>query len=500
MILRELIATLPRASVVGSLDREILGLQDDSRKVHPGDLFIAVKGITSDGHDFVDAAIERGAAGVVLERSVHESLPEGVSSVLVPDSRHALSVLSSDWNGNPSEDLRVVGVTGTNGKTTTAFLVHRIMKHTMHRAGLIGTVVSDDGLTQEQADFTTPGALSLQGLLARIRNNGCPGVALEVSSQGLDQRRADAIAFDVAVFTNLTQDHLDYHGSMEKYFGSKRRLFEGAVETAAKKKPVAVINGDDPYGEALIREFREKMTVLSYGFAVESDFRAGNVQQTAQETQFQLFAKGKSYLVRLPLIGRFNVYNALGALASAVALKIPLREGISALANAPQVPGRMECVGSMDGATVFVDYAHTPDALQNVCRSLRGLDPRRLITVFGCGGDRDREKRPLMGAVASRHSDYCVVTSDNPRSEDPERIIGNIEEGMSGAIYERIVDRGEAIRAAIQEARGGDIVLIAGKGHEDYQEFDGSRVLFDDRKEARTAMDARRKARGEDRV
>ena len=216
MILRELIATLPRASVVGSLDREILGLQDDSRKVHPGDLFIAVKGITSDGHDFVDAAIERGAAGVVLERSVHDSLPEGVSSVLVPDSRHALSVLSSDWNGNPSEDLRVVGVTGTNGKTTTAFLVHRIMKHTMHRAGLIGTVVSDDGLTQEQADFTTPGALSLQGLLARIRNNGCPGVALEVSSQGLDQRRADAIAFDVAVFTNLTQDHLDYHGSMEK--------------------------------------------------------------------------------------------------------------------------------------------------------------------------------------------------------------------------------------------------------------------------------------------
>jgi UDP-N-acetylmuramoyl-L-alanyl-D-glutamate--2,6-diaminopimelate ligase len=272
------------------------------------------------------------------------------------------------------------------------------------------------------------------------------------------------------------------------------------VEAATEKNPVAVINGDDPYGEALIREFREKMTVLSYGFAVESDFRAGNVKQTAQETQFQLFAKGKSYLVRLPLIGRFNVYNALGALASAVALKIPLREGISALANAPQVPGRMECVGSMDGATVFVDYAHTPDALQNVCRSLRGLDPRRLITVFGCGGDRDREKRPLMGAVASRHSDYCVVTSDNPRSEDPERIIGNIEEGMSGAVYERIVDRGEAIRAAIQEARGGDIVLIAGKGHEDYQEFDGSRVLFDDRKEARTAMDARRKARGEDRV
>ncbi|HBM77212.1 MAG TPA: UDP-N-acetylmuramoyl-L-alanyl-D-glutamate--2,6-diaminopimelate ligase [Verrucomicrobiales bacterium] len=500
MTLRELVAILPRASAVGSLDREILGLQDDSRKVRAGDLFIAVKGMTSDGHDYVDAAIERGAVGVVVERAVRENMPDGVSSILVPDSRQALGALSSEWNGNPSGDLRVVGVTGTNGKTTTAFLVHRIMKQTMQRAGLVGTVVSDDGMTQEQADFTTPGPISLQSLLARIRNNGCPGVALEVSSQGLDQRRADAITFDVAVFTNLTRDHLDYHGSMEKYFASKRRLFENAAESSAGKNPVAVINGDDPYGEALIREFSERMNVLSYGFSVESDFRAGNVQQTAQETRFQLFAKGKSYLVRLPLIGRFNVYNALGALASSVALKIPLREGIAALANAPQVPGRVECVGSMDGATVFVDYAHTPDALQNVCRSLRGLDPRRLITVFGCGGDRDREKRPLMGAVASRHSDYCVVTSDNPRSEDPERIIADIEEGMSGAVYERIVDRGEAIRAAIQEARGGDIVLVAGKGHESYQEVAGDRSLFDDRKETRNAMDARRKARGEDRV
>ena len=498
MILRELIASLPRSSVDGSSDREILGLQDDSRKVRPGDLFIAVKGITSDGHDFIDAAIERGAGAIVVEHSVHDILPEGVSSVLVPDSRHALSVLSSEWNGNPSNDMRVVGVTGTNGKTTTAFLVHRIMKRTMQRAGLIGTVVFDDGLVEENADFTTPGPLSLHSLLARIRDNECPGVALEVSSQGLDQRRADSIAFDVAVFTNLTRDHLDYHGSMDRYFAAKRRLFEAAAENDSGKRPVAVINRDDSYGENLIREFGERMDVLSFGFAMESEFRAGNVKQTSRETEFQLFAKGKSYLVRLPLIGRFNVYNALGALASSVALKIPLREAIAALGNAPQVPGRMECVGSVDGATVFVDYAHTPDALDNVCKTLRGLDPRRLITVFGCGGDRDREKRPLMGEAASRHSDYCVVTSDNPRSEDPERIIRDIERGMSGVIYERVADRGEAIRSAIQEARGGDIVLIAGKGHESYQEVAGRRSLFDDRQESRAAMDARRKARRED--
>ena len=499
MYLSEILNKINTIKIKGRTNLHINGMHFDSRMIKDKFIFFAVNGTNTDGHQYIESSIKNGAVVVVTD-SNQKKYNDQVTYIYVKNVKKSLALMAANFYQNPSKKIKLIGVTGTNGKTTTAFLVHWIMKHTMHRAGLIGTVVSDDGLTQEQADFTTPGALSLQSLLARIRNNGCPGVALEVSSQGLDQRRADAIAFDVAVFTNLTQDHLDYHGSMEKYFDSKRRLFEGAAQTASGKKPVAVINGDDPYGEALIKEFSERMMVLSYGFAVEADFRAGNVKQTAQETQFQFFAKGKSYLVRLPLIGRFNVYNALGALASAAALKIPLREGIAALSDAPQVPGRMECVGSMDGATVFVDYAHTPDALENVCRSLRGLDPRRLITVFGCGGDRDREKRSLMGAVASRHSDYCVVTSDNPRSEDPERIIGNIEEGMSGAIYERIVDRGDAIRAAIQEARGGDIVLIAGKGHEDYQEFDGGRVFFDDRKEARTAMDARRKARGEDRV
>lgn len=499
MILHELIDALPRAALAGAADAVVSGVQDDSRAVKAGDVFVAVEGESVNGHDFIDAAIQAGAAAIVAEQPAQANLPEGVSWVLVPDSREALGVLSSVWSGNPAADLRVAGVTGTNGKTTTAFLIHTILKRTMLRAGLLGTVVFDDGKKRETANFTTPGTVQLQELLGRIRDNGCPAVALEVSSQGLAQGRVDAIAFDVAVFTNLTQDHLDYHGSMERYFAAKRRLFDSVVADVGGKKPTAVVNRDDFYGEILAREYKDRVKLTTYGFGVDCDFKAGNVKNTAQGAEFQMHADGRSYLVRLPLIGRFNVYNALAALAAAAALRVPMREAVAALAEAPQVPGRMECVGSVDGATVFVDYAHTPDALHNVCRTLRELDPRRLITVFGCGGDRDREKRPYMGKVASEHSDYCVVTSDNPRSEDPERIISDIERGMSGSVYERLLNREEAIRAAVQEARGGDVVLIAGKGHENYQEFADGRVPFDDRQQARAAMDARRKARGEER-
>ena len=500
MNLHELIDSLPQAALAGPGDHEVAGVQDDSRKVQRGDLFVAVRGHTVDGHDFIGSALKAGARAIVAETPADSDMLEGISWVMVPDSRQALAMLSSVWCGSPSCDLRVAGVTGTNGKTTTAFLIHRIMVQTMQRAGLVGTVVFDDGLKQEVADFTMPGPIKLQELLGRIRDNGCPGVALEVSSQGLEQGRGEAVAFDVGVFTNLSQEHLDYHETMEKYFAAKRRLFESMASDVAGKRPTAVVNLDDPHGEILARDYADRINMITYGFGVECDFKAGNVKQTSQGVQFQLFARGKSYLVRLPLIGRFNVYNAMAALASASAMRISMREAVSALASAPQVPGRMECVGSVDGATVLVDYAHTPDALDNVCRTLRELDPRRLITVFGCGGDRDRDKRPLMGKIASEHSDYCFVTSDNPRSEDPESIIADIERGMSGSVYERVANRAEAIEAAIAEARGGDVVLIAGKGHEDYQEFADGRIPFDDRKQTRAAMDARRKARGEERT
>lgn len=499
MTLHELIDPLPRAALAGAADIVVSGVRDNSGAVEAGDVFVAVKGDTVDGHDYISAALEAGAVAIVAQQPARPDLPEGTSWVLVPDTREALGIMSSVWYGNPSADLRVAGVTGTNGKTTTAFLIHSILKSTMQRAGLVGTVVFDDGKAAKVATYTTPGTLEMQELFARMRDNGCPAVALEVSSQGLEQGRAASIAFDVAVFTNLTQDHLDYHGSMESYFASKKILFDMVARDSGGKQPTAVINRDDAYGEVLLKEYAGRVKVTSYGFGVDCDFKGGNVKQTSRGTEFQLHANGKSYLVRLPHIGRFNVYNALAALAAVSAMRVPLREAVASLATAPQVPGRMECVGLVDSASVFVDYAHTPDALDNVCRTLRELEPRRLITVFGCGGDRDREKRPLMGKVASRYSDYCFVTSDNPRSEDPDQIIAHIERGMSGSVYERVPNREEAIQAAILEARGGDIVLIAGKGHEDYQEFADGRIQFDDRKIARSAMETRRKKRGEER-
>jgi UDP-N-acetylmuramoyl-L-alanyl-D-glutamate--2,6-diaminopimelate ligase len=325
-------------------------------------------------------------------------------------------------------------------------------------------------------------------------DNGCRGVAMEVSSHGIHQKRISAIGFDVCVFTNLTQDHLDYHGTIEAYFKAKASWFLDLAADPLGKKPAAVINIDDAYGAELAASLDGKMTVIRFGFGVHSDFRANNFRQNARGMEFELAAKGKTYLVRAPLIGRFNVYNLLASIAAAHACGIRPRDAVAALAEAPQVPGRMENVGNAGGATVFVDYAHTPDALANACRTLKELDPRRLITVFGCGGDRDKGKRPLMGAAASSYSDACVVTSDNPRSEDPSAIIREIESGLRGKTFRSIVDRTEAINFAIANSLSGDIILIAGKGHETTQQFSDHVVDFDDRKHASKALRDRAQA------
>jgi UDP-N-acetylmuramoyl-L-alanyl-D-glutamate--2,6-diaminopimelate ligase len=321
-----------------------------------------------------------------------------------------------------------------------------------------------------------------------MRNNGCRGVAMEVSSHGIHQKRIAAIGFDACVFTNLTQDHLDYHGTLEAYYTAKAEWFRAVAADPKGKKPVAVINTDDARGLELADSLAGKMPVVRFGFNVHCDFRANNFRQNSRGMEFELAAKGKTFLVRAPLIGRFNVYNLLAALAAANACGIRPREAITALANAPQVPGRMENVGNAGGATVFVDYAHTPDALENVCRTLKELDPRRLITVFGCGGDRDKGKRPLMAAAAARNSDACVITSDNPRSEDPLAIIREIESGMRGMGHVSIPDRAEAISHAIKNSLSGDIILIAGKGHETTQQFANQTIDFDDRKVASKAL------------
>ncbi len=494
MILRDLLSSLEKVTVAGSLDTDVHALTASSREVAPGMLFAAIRGTTIDGHRFINDALTAGASAILAEKAPPSDYTAPATWLHVPDSRMAVSALASTLAGHPWKELSLVGVTGTNGKTTTAFLLHHIMKSAWHRAGLLGTILVDDGETSEPAKHTTPGAIELEGLLGRMRDNGCRGVAMEVSSHGIHQKRISSIGFDACIFTNLTQDHLDYHGTLDAYFKAKADWFHDLAANPLGKKPVAVINLDDAHGAELAAALDGKMPVLRFGFGVHCDFRANNFRQSARGMEFELAAKGKTFLVRAPLIGRFNVYNLLGAIAAASACGIRPRDAVASLAEAPQVPGRMENVGNAGGATVFVDYAHTPDALENACRTLRELDPRRLITVFGCGGDRDKGKRPLMAAAASRHSDACIVTSDNPRSEDPLAIIREIEGGLSGKASRSIPDRAAAIEFAVNNSLSGDVILIAGKGHETTQQFSDETIDFDDRKHASKALRDRAQA------
>lgn len=494
MILRDLISCLARVTASGPLDTDVSTLTASSREVVPGVLFAAIRGTSIDGHRFIGDALAAGAGVILAESAPPVDLDPARTWLHVPDSRAALSALASTLANHPWRDLAVAGVTGTNGKTTTTFLIHHVMKTVWHRAGLLGTILVDDGETSEPAKHTTPGSIELSGLLERMRDHGCRGVAMEISSHGIHQKRVAAIGFDACVFTNLTQDHLDYHGTLDAYYQAKAEWFLALAADPHGKKPVAVINTDDAYGVELAASLDGKMPVVRFGFGVHCDFRANNFRQSARGMEFELAAKGRTFLVRAPLIGRFNVYNLLAALAAANACGIRPREAVAALASAPQVPGRMENVGNAGGATVFVDYAHTPDALENACRTLKELEPRRLITVFGCGGDRDKGKRPLMAAAAARHSDACVITSDNPRSEDPLAIIREIEAGMGGHGHLSIPDRAEAIAYAVKNSLSGDIILIAGKGHETTQQFADRTIDFDDRKHANKALRDRAQA------
>jgi len=489
MKLKELIAKLPDASLTGPGEVEVGSLSVSSQKDCGGGLFVAVRGTHRDGHEFIADALKAGAVAVVAEESPPAGLDAAVAWVRVGDSRRALALLADRFHDSPGAEMAMAGVTGTNGKTTTVFLIHHIMKSVWHRAGLLGTIVVDDGVAVEDATHTTPGAIELSGFLGRMRDNGCRGVAMEVSSHGIDQGRVAALAFDACVFTNLSQDHLDYHGTLDNYFQAKASWFESLADDPRGKKPVAVINIDDARGLELADRLEGRgMKVTRFGFGVHCDFRANNLRQNARGMEFELSTPGKQLLVRAPYIGRFNVSNLLAAIAAAHACGIKPREAVEALVEAPQVPGRMQLVGSAGGASAFVDYAHTPDALENACQTLRELDPRRLITVFGCGGDRDAGKRPLMARAAARHSDALVITSDNPRSEDPQEIIRQIESGLRGANHVSIVDRREAIEYAIANSRAGDIVLVAGKGHETYQQFANETIPFDDRKVTSKAL------------
>lgn len=478
---KQLFSILSEPIITGTLKKPLSLLTDDSRRVIPGSCYIAVKGTRVDGHDFIDQAIAAGAIAIVAETPCPAQAQEaGICWVQVPDTKEADGVLMSAWNDFPSRKLVALGVTGTNGKTTISYLTNAIFRATWQRAGLIGTIMYDNGAQRTPSHNTTPGCAELQGMLADMVNNGCKAVAMEVSSHALHQHRTTGVDFRVGIFTNLTQDHLDYHGTMEEYYEAKKLLF---TRMAANKslKAVAVINADDEYGRKLAEELRPIMRVRTFGLAKDADFRAEPKIISMKGSQYELVYNGKSYLVRTPLIGEFNVSNSLAALAGAVSAGVNIRDAIASLAQSPQVPGRIELVSSVNNVQCFVDYAHTPDAVENVCRTMKQLCRQgRVFTVFGCGGDRDRTKRPLMGEAAARYSDVCIVTSDNPRTEDPEQIIDEIMPGIPKEKQHRITDREEAIRAALKLARPGDCILIAGKGHENYQIFADETITFSD--------------------
>ena len=478
---RQIFNVLPDAQVTGQLRKSISLLTDDSRKVKPGCCYIAVKGTQFDGHSAIPQAIACGAIAIVAETPCPPRVAsKGILWVQVEDSRVARGLLMSAWYGFPGRDLVMVGVTGTNGKTTISYLIHHILRNTWQKAGLIGTIKYDDGMQRIESNNTTPGSADLQRMLADMVRNGCRAAVMEVSSHALEQSRTVGTDFRVGIFTNLTQDHLDYHGSMDNYYAAKKKLFT-SMAANGDSKAIAVINVDDAYGRRLADEMRPLMKVRTYGEAKDADYRFYDCRISLKESSYTLSYQGREYLVRIPFIGEYNISNSVAALVGAAAAGVSLRDAISCLAKAPQVPGRMELVGGDSRVQCFVDYAHTPDALENVCSTLRKLcRAGRLIVVFGCGGDRDRKKRPLMGIAAAQYADVCFVTSDNPRNENPDAIIDEIMPGIPEEKRQRITLRAEAIRAALDMARGGDVVLIAGKGHEDYQIIGDKKTHFSD--------------------
>jgi UDP-N-acetylmuramoyl-L-alanyl-D-glutamate--2,6-diaminopimelate ligase len=466
----------------GPADVDVTSLAFDNRLVGPGTLFFCVPGFTRDGHDFAPDAVARGAAALVVTHPLDLGVPE----VVVGDVRAAMAAAAARFHRDPTARLRTVGVTGTNGKTTTAFLLRDVLEAAGVRTGLIGTVTSIVGGRERPVVRTTPEAIDLQGLFAEMLAAGDEACVMEASSHALELHRASAIHWAAALFTNLTQDHLDFHPTMEDYFLAKRRLF-------AATEGVRVANADDEYGRRLAEEF-DGVWTIGIDFA-DADFRAVDVASGFAGSAFTAVTPAGLVDVRIPLPGRFNVLNALGAIAVAFGLGVEVDVAARALAGAGRVPGRFEPVDEGQPFAVLVDYAHTPDSLENVLHAARDLGSGRVICVFGAGGDRDRGKRPLMGEIAARLADLAIATSDNPRSEDPDAILDAIEAGagdaVGGAGWERCVDRRAAIARAVDVAVAGDVVVIAGKGHEQGQEFaDGRKEPFDDRVIAAEALRA----------
>ena len=481
MKLSRLLRDVNGGDLCGKPEREITGICSDSRRVGQGSLFVAIPGFQSDGHQYIRQAMEQGACAVVAQHAPDCPVPEGVTLILVDDARRALAQLAAEWYDHPERQLRLVGVTGTNGKTTTTWLIRHILEQRGHKCGLIGTNGSIVDGPLRPAERTTPEAPELYGLLREMADAGCEYAAMEVSSHSLVLERVHGLHFAAAAFTNLTQDHLDFHKDMEHYFQAKALLFQ--------RCDTAVLNLDDDWGLRLAE--RVSCPRLTYSAKrLEADLIAKNIRLLPDQVQAVLVRDNDIARMRLNIPGRFSVYNGLTAIGCCLALGLTLEESAQALQSAQGICGRAEIVPTGRDFTVMIDYSHTPDSMENILRTVRGYARGRVVGLFGAGGDRDHAKRPIMGRIAGELCDLCVVTSDNPRSEEPEAIIRDILQGMSPKYkYKVIPDRREAIAWCIKNARKDDIIVLMGKGQETYQEIRGVKHHLDEREEVRRALE-----------
>lgn len=471
MEVKNLLKSIDYNLLCGSDDLLVNNIQYDSRKVKEKDIFFAIEGFNVDGHKYIDKAIEKGSKVIVVQKEV-ETI-EGITYIKVENTRKALAIAAANFYDNPSKKMKVIGVTGTNGKTTSAFMLKSILEESGYKVGLIGTIANYIGNQELHTDKTTPESLELQGLFKQMVDSGVDYCVMEVSSHSLDLFRVHGIEFSEAIFTNLTQDHLDFHKTFENYFNAKAKLFQMSKNS--------IVNIDDSYGRRIIDMVSNKVT--TYSLEAKSDLRGENLNLHSRGIEFSLNYNNEDILIKLSIPGKYNVYNALGCIGAA------LNEGIDiyTIKNALEkvtVPGRCEII-TMDnnlGFDVIVDYSHTPDSLENILKNVREFTPGKLLCVFGCGGDRDRTKRPIMGEIGTNLSDYAVITSDNPRSEDPNSILQEIIAGVKKDNYMLIENRREAIKKAISLATKGDIIVIAGKGHETYQILKDRTIDFDERK------------------
>jgi len=467
-------------------DPEITSIENDNRKVQNGSLFICIKGYTVDGHDFAESAVKSGAAAVLAERPLSLDVPV----ILVKDTTRAMAVLADAFYEQPTKNLHLIGITGTNGKTTTSHLIEKIFADANQKTGLIGTMYTKIADKTIETKNTTPESLTLQKTFRQMVEAGVDIAVMEVSSHALDLGRVHGCDYDVAVFTNLTQDHLDYHKTMEEYKRAKSLLFAQLGNTFDHQKPkFAILNADDPASDMYRRSTAAH--VITYGIDNKADLQAKNIQMTSSGTQFELVVQSEKYPIKMQLIGKFSVYNVLASIAASVVSGIDIKAVIQSIESVKGVSGRFELVNAGQEFTVIVDYAHTPDSLENVLKTVQHFAKKKVFVIVGCGGDRDRTKRPLMAQIACQLASDPILTSDNPRSEDPIAILKDMEAGVQGLAYRMIPDRKEAIQTAVREASAGDVILIAGKGHETYQIIGNVVHDFDDRLVAREAIEGR---------